>query len=97
MQNPGSYNNCRGFKEDRNRFKLCLLELLTHGNDYIVCFLALFVRDDVSVNSLAVNGHGYHTLLHVLRILHPNVIGALTELTGDGEIAEALRNTRIYG
>ena len=23
MQNPGSYNNCRGFKEDRNRFKLC--------------------------------------------------------------------------
>ena len=62
MQNPGSYNNCRGFKEDRNRFKLCLLELLTHGNDYIVCFLALFVRNDVSVYCLAVHGHGYDTV-----------------------------------
>lgn len=51
----------------------------------------------MSVNSLAVNGHGYYTLLHVLRVLHLNVIDALTELTGDGEIAEALRNTRIYG
>ena len=51
----------------------------------------------MSVNSLAIYGHGYHTLLHVLRILHLNVIGALTELTGDGEITEALRNTRIYG
>ena len=45
----------------------------------------------MSVNSLAIYGHGYHTLLHVLRILHLNVIGALTELTGDGEITEALR------
>ena len=97
MQNPGSYNNCRGFKEDRNHFKLCLLELLTHGNDYIVCFLALFVRNNVSVYCLAVHGHGYDTLFHILRVLHLNVIGALTELTGDGEIAEALRNTRIYG
>jgi hypothetical protein len=75
-------------------FKLCSL---AHGNNYVVLFLALFVRDDVSVNSLAIYGHGYHTLLHILRILHLNVIGALTELTGDGEITEALRNTRIYG
>ena len=97
MQNPGSYNNCRGFKEDRNHFKLCLLELLTHGNDYIVCFLALFVRNNVSVYCLAVHGHGYDTLFHVLRVFHLNVIDALTELTGDGEITEALGNTRIYG
>ena len=36
-------------------------------------------------------------LFHVLRVLYLNVIGALTELTGDGEITEALGNTRIYG
>lgn len=59
--------------------------------------LPFSVRNDVSVNSLAVHGHGYDTLFHVLRVLHLNVIDALTELTGDGEITEALGNTRIYG
>ena len=51
----------------------------------------------MSVYCFAVYGHGYHALFHILRVLDLNVIGAFTELTDDGEITEALGNTRIYG
>ena len=92
---------CGGIWEKGNIFGFCTPGItggrLSHTNSNVVFFFTLLVRDDVSINFLAVHGHGYHTLFYVVRILHLNVVGALPELSGDCEIAEALGDTGIYG
>jgi len=73
---------------------IVILSVLSHYNFYVVFCLSLYVRNDVTLYSGSVNGHGLNALLSAV-LLNGDVVGAFAELSGDLEITEVGRNTRI--
>ena len=62
----------------------------------ILC-LSVLNRYHISIHMLAINLQVSYTLFHIIRILNVEVIGGTAEAAGEGEVTEALRNTRING
>ena len=73
----------------------CICIQLAHRYNYIVLCLAFFVRNNTTIQSLTIHGNGFHTLFHIVRIYNLNIVSTFTELSGDLEVSEALRYTRI--
>ena len=65
-----------------------------HYYFYFVIGLALYVRNDVSLDSLAVYGHRLNTLLGTV-LFNGDMIGAFAELSGDLEITKVCGYARI--
>ena len=68
---------------------------LPHYNFYIYISLAGFIRNDMSFYSLAIYSHRCDTLLYILRILYGDMIVHITKFSGELEVTESFRNTRI--
>ena len=62
----------------------------------ILC-LSVLNRYHISIHMLAINLQVSYTLFRIIRILNVEVISGTAEAAGEGEVTEALRNTRIDG
>ena len=62
----------------------------------ILC-LSILNRYHISIHMPAINLQVSYTLFRIIRILNVEVIGGTAEAAGEGEVTEALRNTRIDG
>lgn len=70
-------------------------ESLSHISGYEIFLFICFIRNHISINFLSVHVQMSDAFLYVGWILNLDVIYGITENSGDGEIPEALRNTRI--
>lgn len=52
-------------------------------------------RDNISVNSLAVNSHAYYALANVVGVLDSDIVLSAAELSCCGEAVPLVRNGRI--
>ena len=64
---------------------------------YMILCLSVLNRYHISIHMLTINLQVSYTLFHIIRILNVEVIGGTAEAAGEGEVTEALRNTRING
>ena len=62
----------------------------------ILC-LSVLNRYHISIHMLAINLQVSYTFFRIIRILNVEVINGTAEAAGEGEVTEALRNTRIDG